>query len=468
MDIEKIKQLITEGESTNLEFKTTTAKLKNACETLCAFANAKGGMVLIGVKDDGSVIGQEVTDSTRVEISNFIAKFEPPITMAVKYILIKSNKHIIAMSVENNNSSIPYTFEGRAFWRLESTTQRMPQQRYNELLLDHANKLEPWDVKVANQITIDDLDGDEIIKTLDESIERGRTDSKYATKNINEALLRLKLTKNKDLLNAAGVLFCRDAESDFPQCLIRLVRFKGLEKGHIIDSKRIYGNAFQLMEEANLFIARHMSIASEFIPGKLARTEHPEYSLRAVREALVNAICHRDYTNIGGSIGVMMYDNRLEISSYGRLPTGISISDLLMAHESIPRNEKITHIMYKRGIIESVGMGTQEMIEECRKIGAPEPEYFEKGNTFVVVFHSSPLIKTHEEKRVIMNPRHTEILKIMSTFKEGCSSTQIHNLMSTPPTDRTLRSDLVELEKQNLIERHGEGRKTIWLLKGSN
>jgi ATP-dependent DNA helicase RecG len=179
----------------------------------------------------------------------------------------------------------------------------------------------------------------------------------------------------------------------------------------------------------------------------------------------VNAICHRDYTIIGGSIGVMMYDDRLEISSYGRLPTGISISDLFKTHESIPRNEKITHTMYKRGIIESVGMGTQEMIEECQKIGAPPPEYFERGNTFVVVFYSNPMIKIHEEKKVIMNPRHAEILKIMSTFKEGCSTTQIYNLMNSPPTDRTLRSDLVALEKQHHVERRGEGRVTIWLLK---
>ena len=160
----------------------------------------------------------------------------------------------------------------------------------------------------------------------------------------------------------------------------------------------------------------------------------------------------------------MMYDDRLEISSHGTLPNGISIQDLLIPHESFPRNERITHIMYKRGITESVGMGTQEMIEECKKIGSPDPEYFENGNIFVALFRSNPMIKIHEKKQPILNPRHLEILDIMSGFTNGCSTTQILNQMKNPPTDRTLRSDLVQLEKQKQVARHGEGRATIWIL----
>lgn len=464
MDLEEVKQLISGGESTTLEFKTSSAKLKSAFETLCAFVNTRGGVVLIGVKDDGGIVGQHVTDATRQEISNYIANFEPPINIKTDYTPINDSKYIIAIRVMSNHSTVPYTFDGRAYWRLESTTKRMPQQRYNELLLEYANKLKPWDAELANQISVDDLDDKEVIETLNDSIERGRSESKLATQDVNEALLRLKLMKNKTLTNAAGVLFCRDAESDFPQCLIRLSRFKGSAKGNFVDSKRIYGNAFRLIEEAELFVMRHMSISSEFLPGKLARVEHPEYSLRAVREAIVNAICHRDYTIIGGSISVMVYDDRLEVISHGTLPNGINIQDLLTTHESIPRNEKITHILYKRGLIESVGMGTQEMIEECKKIGSPSPEYSERGNTFVVVFKSNPMINIHDEKKMVMNPRHSEILNIMSTFADGCTTTQILHLMKSPPTDRTLRSDLTQLEKQNYIRRQGEGRATLWLL----
>lgn len=463
MDINDVKTMISQGESKEREFKTSTANLQSAFETLCAFVNSHGGTVLIGVKDDGSIVGQDVTDQTRREISTLISRFEPPITIKTEYIAVK-NKYVIIMTVSANHSNVPYTFDGRAYWRIESTTKRMPQQRYNELLLDYANKLNPWDAALANQLSINDLDSDEILKTLHDSIEKGRTESKHSTTDINEALLRLKLTKNKKLTNAAGVLFCLDAESDFPQCLIRLARFKSSNKDNIIDSKRIYGNAFQLLEEAELFVTRHMNISSEFLPGKFARAEHPEYSLRAVREAMVNAICHRDYTIQGGSISLFIYDDRVEITSPGTLPFGISIEDLKTSHESIPRNEKITNILYKRGLIESVGMGTQEMMEECDKIGSPSPEYLEQGNTFTVIFKSNPLSKIAIEKISMTNPRHKEILNIMSSFDEGCSTSQILTKMKNPPSDRMLRNDLNELEKNGFIQRIGQGRTTLWVL----
>ena len=464
MDIDNIKELIKGGESKELEFKKSTAQLKGASETLCAFINTNGGIVLVGVKNDGKIVGQHITDETKLEISNLVGKFEPPAHITIKYILVKEDKYIIVMSVNPNHSTIPCTFDGRAFWRVESSTKRMPQQRYNEMLLMHANKSSPWDVEVASHVGVEDLDGEEVIKMLNDSFSRGRTEQKLGTKNVDEALLRLKLTKNGDLINAAGILFCKDAESHFPQSLIRLARFKGVTKGNIIDSKRVYGNAFKLIEEAELFVMRHMSISSDFVAGKMARNDYPEYSTRAVREAIVNAISHRDYTLSGGSISLMMYDDRLEIISHGNLPNGIRIQDLMTAHESFPRNGRITHILYKRGIIESVGMGTQEMIQECQKIHAPDPEYFEKGNTFVVLFHSNPMIKKEIEQSQFVKPRQAEILSIMSSFNKGCTTTKIMEQMSNPPSARTLRNDLRQLEKDKFVTRHGEGSATIWFL----
>src|SRR5277367_3964658 len=96
MNIKQLKSLIAQGESETLEFKTSTAQLKPACETLCGYLNAKGGTVLIGVRNNGEIIGQDVTDSTRQEIANELRKFEPTPQILVEYIKIK-NKQIIAM-----------------------------------------------------------------------------------------------------------------------------------------------------------------------------------------------------------------------------------------------------------------------------------------------------------------------------------------------------------------------------------
>lgn len=127
----------------------------------------------------------------------------------------------------------------------------------------------------------------------------------------------------------------------------------------------------------------------------------------------------------GSIVGQDVADNtRLEISNF-------------IAKFEPPIAINIEYVRVKNE--ESIGMGTQEMFY--------------------------PMIKIHDEKRVIMSPRHAEILKIMSAFEDGCATTQILNLMKNPPTDRTLRSDLTALEKQQYIERHGEGRATLWLLK---
>jgi len=459
MNIDELKLLVSESESETLEFKSSTAKLKSVFETLCAFLNTKGGVVLIGVKDDGRIVGQEVTDQTNLEIANMIAKHDPPSPIDIEYITAKNNKHVIKLTAIPNAWLMPYVFDGKPFWRIGPSTRLMPRQHYQQLLLDQANTSNPWDAEVAHHLAIKDLDEDEVMNTLNESIERGRTKATLSTNDPMAALHTLGLLKNGALTNAAGILFCKDAETYFPQSLLRLVCFKGSTKSEILDSRRIYGDSFVLLEEIETFLMRHMSIASEFVPGKMARIDYPDYSLRAIREAMVNAICHRDYSMDGGSISVMMYNNRLEITSHGTLPRGITLEELKKTHESFPRNSKITHVMYKRGVIESAGTGTQEMLEECKTIGAPEPEYIERGTTFVVLFYKN----VQDLQKVGLLIRQKEILKIMATLGE-CTTTQILEDMKAPPTDRTLRSDLARLEELGYIARQGEKRATTWWL----
>lgn len=115
----------------------------------------------------------------------------------------------------------------------------------------------------------------------------------------------------------------------------------------------------------------------------------------------------------------MIYSDGLEITSHGTLPFGITVDDLKRRHESLPRNERITHMMNKIGIIESVGTGTQEMIKECKEIGKPEPEYVERGNTFVVSFRRSILTLKDE-----VDLRRNKILSLLKR-QNGLSSAEI-------------------------------------------
>ena len=447
------------GESVTQEFKTSTAKLKSIFETICAFLNTKGGTVFVGVKDDGRIVGQEISDQTNLEISNMVARLEPPASIHVEYIPLINKKSAIKLIAIPNPSLTPYVFDGRPYWRIGSSTRPMPQQQYQQLLLDKANMFRPWGAEDAAHITIQDLDEVEIIKALNESIKRGRTKATFAAQDPMLALQTLGLLRNGVLTNAAGVLFCKDAESHFPQSLLKLARFKGRTKSQPLDSKRIYGNAFVQLEETETFLMRHMSISSEFIPGKMAREDHPEYPPRAIREAMVNAICHRDYTIQGGAISFMMYEDRLEITSHGTLPRGISLDELKRTHESFPRNIKITHVMYKCGMIESVGSGTQEMVEECKEIGAPEPDYKEQGATFVVRF-----LRNHQvQAKGKLNLRHREVLRVIKNLGD-CTTSKILENMDIAPTARTLRSDLVRLQELGYITKRAEGRGISWEL----
>jgi ATP-dependent DNA helicase RecG len=461
LSLHNIEILVKQGESNNLEFKTSTANLHSVCETLCAFLNGgKDGTVLIGVKNNGKIVGQDVSDNTRLEIANVFSKLEPPTSVSVDYAVIEKNKYVIKMTVISNPSLAPYVFDGKPYWRVESQTKPMPQQRYHQLLLERSNKIDGWELTKAEHIGIDDLNKNQIIDAVNESIRRSRMEARLATEDPNEALLRLKLLVNGNISKAAVVLFCKDPMPYYPQCLLRMAAFKGKDKSDMFDSKRVHGNAFVLLEEAEHFLSHHMSINSEFIPGKMARKDIPDYPPRAIREAMVNAICHRDYTIQGGSISLMIYSDRLEVSSHGTLPFGVTTDELRQTHESQPRNERITNVMNKVGIIESVGTGTEEMIKECKALGKPEPEYIERGNTFVVCFKTSD---TSEK----LNERQNKILSLLK-LHDGLQNADILNKLDLDITNRTLRRDLSYLMDLNLVRLEGKGISATWFYNEKN
>ena len=459
LSLHDIDILVKQGESNNLEFKTSTANLHSVCETLCAFLNGgKGGTVLIGVKNNGKIVGQDVSDNTRLEIANLFSKLEPPTSVAVDYAVIEKNKCVIKMTVISNPSLAPYVFDGKPYWRVESQTKPMPQQRYHQLLIERTHKIDGWELAKAKYFTIEDLDKNQIINAVNQSIKKGRLERRFATDDPKEALLRLKVLVGGNITNAAVVLFCQDPMPYYPQCLLRMAKFKGTDKSDMLDSRRAHGNAFFLLEEAEQFLKHNMSIKSEFIPGKMARKDIPEYPLRAIREAMVNAICHRDYGIKGGSTSLLIFSDRLEITSHGTLPFGITVDDLKKTHESLPRNERITHVMNKTGEIESVGTGTEEMIKECKNLGLPEPEYIERGNTFVVCFKKETL--SLKDNLVI---RHNKIISFLQLYP-GLSSTEIQKRIDIDIATRTLRRDLKILNEQGRVRLEGKGTSAIWFI----
>jgi ATP-dependent DNA helicase RecG len=220
MNLAKIKKIVMQGESDSVEFKKTTGQLRSAFETVCAFLNGEGGIVLIGVGDKGKIIGQEISDRTRQEIANTISELEPPAQsqININYVKLDKEKHIIAIKV-NAGNHIPYAFEGRAFQRIQSTTSRMPQHMYEQLIIKRGQLNHSWETLPANRgFDILSLDHEEIRRTVDQGIRFNRIPPEAANEDIESLLTRLKLLQDGQLNNAAIVLFGKELFPDYAQC----------------------------------------------------------------------------------------------------------------------------------------------------------------------------------------------------------------------------------------------------------
>jgi len=467
MDIMQVSNLAKAGESQSLELKTSTSQLEGVCQTVCAFLNAKGGIILVGVKNNGQVIGQHVTDNTRQEIAREIKKIEPPANHQVNidYVPLEDNKFVIVLDIIAGNHA-PYTYDGRPYARLESSTGLMSQHLYEQLLVRRGQLNHAWDTQSAKGYTIDSLDHEDIRRTIKEGVDKHRIGIEVLNYDIEHILRNLELIRNDKLINAAVVLYAKDVRPDYSQCMIRLARFVGTDKSdNFIDNQRVYGNAFRIISAALEFAQRHLPIASFFEPGKLQRTDQPAVPQLALREALVNAISHREYTNHSSTISLAIFDDRLELWNNGVLPPQLNFAALRKRHESYPRNKTIATIFYEQGWVEGWGTGTTHMIGYCQKNGTPEPEFEEYSGGFAVIFRfKEPMGGRKADKKSTLNKRQEKILVILASG-ESLGVNEIFDRLDDVAGLRTVKADLSTLKKLALVEQIGKGRAALWKIR---
>jgi len=374
------------GESEILEFKRSTGQRREAARTLCAMLNHRGGRLLFGVEPDGRMAGQQVSERTLEEIAQELREIDPPVFPSVERVDVGGGREVLVVSVSAGHSQ-PYAYRGQAWRRVGATNQSMSRDEYNRVLLERLHADVRWENQAATGWSVKDLDQEEVRRTLDEGIRIGRIEDPGTREP--EAILRgLGLLEDGSLLRAAVVLFGRGDRllPDFTQCLLRVARFRGTEKGEFLDNRQFRSHAFELFRQAQRFILDHMPIAGRFEPGRMERIDEPAYSPLAFREAIANAICHRDYATGGSSIGVAMYDDRLEVTSSGTLHFGFTPEALFEPHESRPWNPLIASVFYRRGIIETWGQGTIKMARWAEEASLPKPEILEIPGAVVVRF----------------------------------------------------------------------------------
>ncbi|MCZ2154547.1 MAG: putative DNA binding domain-containing protein [Bryobacterales bacterium] len=284
MTINELEAFVRLGESDSVEFKKSTGQLTRAAEALCAFLNGHGGLVLMGVSPDKKIIGQIVADGTLRDIAQCFKRFEPPAPIQIHRVpLPDSDREVLVLQADASYEARPFAFDGRSYERVGSTTSVMPQETYQRLLLERAHAKQRWE-NLPAAVTLEDLDQDEILRTLKLGAAAGRMPASVPP-DAADVLDRLGLRVREHVLNAAVVVFGLRMLPDYPQCQLRMARFRGNDKTEFLDQRQLHGHALQLLEDAMQFLTRHLPVAGRIEPGVFERADAPLFPPIALREA---------------------------------------------------------------------------------------------------------------------------------------------------------------------------------------
>ena len=322
----------------------------------------------------------------------------------------------------------PFTYKGRAYQRIESTTTVMPQERYNHLLMERGGKY-GWEAMINPDLKIADLDENAILGAVREGIRNGRLPETTIREEIPVILKKFRLLNDGKLNNAAAVLFGKELY-DYPQCLLRMARFKGTTKEEFIDNQRAEGNIYELLDAAMAFFFKHLSLSGKI--NGLYREEELSIPYKALRESCINSFCHRSYHHPGSSVSIAIYDDRVEIRNTGTFPADLPIERLMEEHDSKPQNPIIANVLYKSKILESWGRGISTMVGECKRVGLPAPEINTDGNFVWVVFkyNRSSVVVTPQlpHSYPTVTPQLKKVISVIGTAT--LSAKEIMEIMS--------------------------------------
>ena len=429
--------------------------------TVCAFLNQRGGQVLFGVWQNGRVAGQQVGGSTIEDLGTEFQQIDPPAFPTIERVRTGDDREVIVVRASQGVSR-PYTYRGKPYRRVGDTTRVMSADEYKAMIFEQIHGDKRWENQPAAGWSIDDLNAAEIRHTVMDAVQQNRLDAPPSME-ISELLRGLGLLHDGDLLRAAVVLFGNDEriELEIPQCLLRVARFRGTDQAEFLDNRQFYGNALTLLARAERFLREMLPVAGRFERDSLERIDESRYPFLAVREALANAFCHRDYSVGGGSVGVAIYDDRLEVTSSGSLHFGLTPEMPFAPHDSRPWNPLIARTFYLRKIIERWGRGTIRMAEMASESGLPPLEIEDGGGCVTVRFRHSQLVLKHgtEVEPVELRRR---ILVMVDGTKRGLARREILSRTGTEVSERQVRRILEDLKDRSLIVSVGHGRGARW------
>ena len=454
-------KLISRGENEGLEFKESLRLKEEICQAVSAFSNANGGSILVGVANDGKVIGVDIGRNTIEELANYIKRNTDPAIFPSVKILDVEGKEIIGIEVKESAEK-PVFFKNHAYKRVGKTNQRISSSEIRKLAKESGVKVY-WDERVSEDASLEDIEEEKVRLFL----KRARFERRLEISpdiSVKDALERLNLIKNNKLTSAAILLFGKEPQKFFLQTKLRCALYKGTTPITFIDLKIIEGNIIDQVEAAENFVLSHIKKAAKIVG--FERQEVWEYPINALREAIVNAICHRDYS-YSSDITIGVFDDRIEISNPGTLPEPLTPEDLKKKHKSILRNPLVANAFFLIGNIEQWGEGTNKIVQWCLEHGLREPDFEEIAGGFLVRFYAPedvlsliPESGKLDLEKLGLNERQIEALRLMVNEGKGFTNKEYRERFSV--SNWTCVDDMKLLEKHGFVIVEGKGKSTVY------
>jgi ATP-dependent DNA helicase RecG len=433
-------------ESQNVEYKQSWQQ--DCLKVISAFANSNGGKLLIGLDDNGNPVALKNTEKLLEDIPNTIRQ-KSGIVPSVQ----STGSGAIEITIQP--SPVPVSFNGKFYLRSGSTVQELQGRELADFLSRKTGN--SWDEAIEENIDHKALDK----KTIEEFIRYAldRIPSISKENDTRTILQKLNLTKNNHLKRASVLLFDYEPQKFYRQAVIRIGKF--LSETEIQTTDIVRGNLFSQLEDS-LEILRTKYLVSNIKYEGIHRRDILEYPYEALREAIINALIHRDYSGTG-QIQIRVYPDKLMIMNEGKLPPEVPLEKLKTSHLSIPRNTLLAEIFYFAGFIEAWGHGTIKIVSKCLEQGLPEPDFKEDNDVITVIFYKD---KWNEEQLKNLGLNGRQIKAVMYVKENGKITNTEYQKFGMKKRQAT--DDLKELEAKGILEKVGTtGKGTYYILRGA-
>ena len=466
--IKEIK-MIKQGESEVLELKESLSVKEEIGNTISAFSNTKGGMIIIGINDFGETIGLNIGKNTIEQLANYIKQnTDNSIYPKISVVRI-SDKDVIIVEV-NEVDEKPVFFKGKAYKRVGKSNHKLSASEIRKLAKESGRKLY-WDKQICEGTDLKDIDLGFVKKFFILFYEKRF--NKKITGSPKELLETLNCIRSNQPTNAGILLFGKNPQKTFMNSYIALARYKGnIESVERLDYKEFKGNIFEQIDKCNEYIIEHIATMSNLDPGKVRREDIPEYGKFSIRELITNAVCHRNYENQHTKVIIKMFSNKITFYSPGGLPKNITPENI--SERQFSRNPAIANALAKIDYIEELGEGWNKILNEHKKhpLKPRMPKIESDKSVTLIAIYSTK--KKFEKKKVgplngplngpLKTPdkRRNEILKFIRQHKKVKRAQLVYTLKIPLGT---LKRDLAILISKGFIEKVGSDKTGHYILK---